>query len=116
MANQTVATVRIARNRLPEIAKALPGVVSAILREGAEATLAGAQVRSPFLTGELRESHALEGATPGSLSMRVTVGAEHGEPVHDGTRRMPPRPWLRETAEQTIPATVKEFETLERRL
>lgn len=116
MANQTVATVRIARNRLPEIAKALPGAVSAILREGAEATLDGAKARSPYLTGELRESHDLEGATPGSLSMRVTVGADHAEPVHEGTRRMPARPWLRETAEQTIPATVNELETLERRL
>lgn len=116
MAGQRVATMRLTRNRLSEVARALPGAVSTELRRGTEATERGARARSPVATGELRDSHDTEGTTPGSLSMRVTVTAPHGPFVHEGTIRMPPRPWLRETAEQTIPATVEGLKRLGRSL
>lgn len=111
-----MATIRLRANRLPQLAKALPLAVSATLRRGAFATEAGGKARSPVDTGAMRASHATEGTQPGSLSMRVTVGAEYAEFVHEGTRRMPARPWLRETTEQTFPATINELKQLERAL
>lgn len=111
-----VATMRLKSSRLPEIAKKFPAEVSAILRAGTLATEAGGKVRSPVLTGFLRNSHGTEGVTPGSLAMRVTVGAEYAPWVHDGTRRMPPRPWLRETTEQTFPQTIAALRQIERQL
>jgi HK97 gp10 family phage protein len=64
----------------------------------------------------MRASHGTEGTQPGSLHMAVTVGAEYADEVHDGTRRMPPRPWLRETTEQTFPKTIAELKQVERAL
>lgn len=109
-------SIRLKSNRLPELARAFPVAVSAILRRGAFATEAGGKARSPVDTGFLKASHQTDGATPGSLRMRVIVAAEYGIHVHEGTRRMPPRPWLRNTTEQTFPAVVRDLKDLERQL
>jgi HK97 gp10 family phage protein len=111
-----MATIRLRANRLPQLAKALPMAVSTALRRGTAATLAGGRARSPVDTGAMRASHSEGGTQPGSLSMRVTVGVEYAEFVHEGTRTAPPRPWLRETTEQTFPATINELKQLERSL
>lgn len=108
-----VATIKLRHNRLGTIARTFPGAVSEALRRGAFATLGGGMARSPVRFGYLRASHFVEGATPGSLSMRVGVGADYAAYVHEGTRRMPPRPWLRETTEQTFPETIRELRELE---
>lgn len=116
MARNGIATMRVTHNRLPALARALPGAVSAALRRGAFATEAGGKARSPVDTGALRSSIQTDGATPGSLSMRVVTGVDYAAYVHEGTRRMPPRPFLRETTEQTFPATIAELKALERSL
>lgn len=103
-------------SRLPQIGRKFPGEVSTILRRGTFATVAGGQARSPVLTGATRASHAADGAEPGSLSMRVIVTTAYSPYVHEGTRRMPPRPWLRETTEQTFPETIRELRDLEKAL
>jgi len=105
--------IRLTYNGLPALAKALPAEVSRALRRGAFATEAGAKVRAPVRTGFLRSSIQTEGATPGSLAMRVIVGAGYGLYVHEGTRRMPPRPFLRETTAQTFPVVIRELQKLE---
>lgn len=110
------AGMRLRANRLPELAKAFRPAVSAILRRGAFATEAGGKVRSPVATGYMRSTHQTEGAEPGSLSMRVIVTADYAGLVHDGTRNMPPRPWLKETTEQTFPRTIADLRKLEAQL
>ena len=58
----------------------------------------------------------LLGAHPGSLAMQLIVSAIYAFWVHEGTRRMPPRPWLRETTEQTFPRIINELQQLESQL
>lgn len=116
MARSGIATMRVRHNRLPALARAFPGAVSASLRRGAFATEAGGKVRAPVDTGALRNSIQTEGATPGSLSMRVTTGVAYAAYQEFGTRRNPPHPFLRPTTAQTFPATIAELKALEKAL
>lgn len=110
------AAIRLRSNRLPALARAFPGAVSAALRRGAFATEAGMKARAPVRTGTLKGSIQTEGATPGSLRMRVAVGADYGAFVEYGTRRRTPRPYTRQTVAQTFPDTLAELRELERAL
>lgn len=112
-----VARIRMrTSSTLPDLARKLPGAVSAALRRGAFATEAGMKQRAPVDTGFLRSSIATEGASPGSLSMRVVVGAEYGAYQEFGTRRHAPRPYTRETVAQTFPEVEQELRDLEGQL
>ena len=110
------AKTRIVYNKLPEIANKIPELVSRELRRAAFATEAGAKVRAPVDTGNLRASIFTEGAEPGSLRMIVAVGAEYGAFVEFGTRYMAPRAFMGRTTDQTFPALLDALKDLERYL
>ena len=110
------AAIRLRHNRLGAIARAMPGAVSVALRRGAFATEAGMKQRAPVDTGFLRNSIQTEGATPGSLSMRVIAGADYAWFQEAGTRTMPGKSYTRRTVAQTFPETIRELRELEKAL
>ena len=60
-------------------------------------------IRTPVLTGRLRASHEFN-VSGGGLQMQATVQptADYGVFVHEGTRFMKGRPFLKEGAEDSI--------------
>lgn len=108
-----LATFELKFDRLGELAARMPRATSGVLTRGAFATEAGMKQRVPVRTGNLRNSIQTDGATPGSLKMEVQVHAHYAAHVEYGTRRMPARPYTRETCEITFRDTVAELRMLE---
>lgn len=111
-----LATVQVRFDRLGELAARMPGAVSGVLTRGAYATEAGMKQRVPVRTGNLRNSIQTEGATPRSLRLEVWAHAAYAAHIEYGTRRMPARPYTRETVEITFRDTIEELRALERLL
>lgn len=62
------------------------------VKAAADALLRASQARVPVETGALRGSGAVRAS---GLSAQVVYTAPHAAPVHEGTRRMAARPFLK---------------------
>lgn len=93
------AQVVVVKNLLPGMdARALQAVSRAVAETMVEVET-GAKERAPVDTGNLRAS--ITGQMQGQTAAVVGVGpqAPYGVHVHEGTRRMSARPFLRQAAE-----------------
>ena len=94
-------TITIKSNRFPGAAAALAKAVTSGLETGGRAMLADMQRRTPVDTGGLRgsESMTVDGNT---LTLRAGASLPDARAlyVHEGTVRMPARPYMRDAVEQ----------------
>ena len=93
-------TLKIVKNKLPQLIEQMPGVCDAIVRKTTFDVGNDAREHSPFHLGHLRVSHHEE--FPAPMTGEVAVGADYAGYVHDGARGRAPRPWLAE-------ATMRQF-------
>lgn len=91
--------VVVLRNALPAYRAGVERQVASHVRATAELVATGAKERTPVDTGNLRAS--ITAQMTGRLSAVVGTGpqAPYSEYVHEGTRRMSPRPFMRQAAE-----------------
>ena len=97
-------TFVVKSNRLPRAPAAMRRAAGAAFAAAKGPLLAEMKRRTPIDTGELRESETAE-STDTSLTLRASAG--HAIYVHQGTRRMQGRPFMRDTAEQSGPVLTK---------
>jgi HK97 gp10 family phage protein len=94
-------TLTVKLNRFPQARTAMARAVTSGLEQGGKAVLADMQRRTPVDTGGLRgsESMQVEGDT---LTLRAGTSLPDGRAlyVHEGTVRMPARPYMRDAVEQ----------------
>lgn len=99
-------TVIVLQNRIPSMS----GVVKQRVRMAIAETLAevetDAKLRAPVDTGNMRAS--ITGQFTGETEGTVATGpqAPYAIYVHDGTRKVSPRPFLRQAAEAARPSWV----------
>lgn len=104
-------TMKITKNKLPDLIAQLPEVSDAIVRKTTFDVGADAREHSPFKYGHLKNSHHEE--FPAPLTGMVVVSADYAGYVHDGTRYVAPRPWLAEATARHLPAMQDAFRALE---
>lgn len=90
----------VKRNRFPQAPAAMARGVERGSAKAGDHILAQAKATVPVDTGALRESHRMEATDEG---LTISAGADHALYVHEGTRRMGARPWLREAVERGMP-------------
>jgi HK97 gp10 family phage protein len=90
-------------NRFPAMSPAMKRAIGAGFAQAKESLLADMQRRTPVLSGALRDS---ESADSDETSLTLSAGTDHGIYVHQGTRRMAARPFMRDAVEAGVPAIV----------
>lgn len=119
-----VATLSVVRtyNVLPQIAANFPRLVSDIVSKTIHDTYARSQITVPVRKNQRR---VRGGALKQSGQVHYTPGAQEGEVayviyyavyVHEGTFRMPARPFLKNALDDSMPGLVAALAQLERRL
>lgn len=99
-----------------DFAKLIAGIESVAIEAIHQTTsdiFTTAQATCPVLSGELRDSHEPRYYTAGPYQSQVYAGSDHAFYVHDGTRRMPQRPWLADAAHLHFPAFQDAFKRIE---
>lgn len=95
--------VQVLFNRMPTIAQALQGGVVDIINRGILTAEAAAIPLVPVLTGALRNNRTTEFATAASPTATLTFNQDYSAMVHEGTARMPARPYARMGLDQAVP-------------
>lgn len=95
--------VAILANDFPRYRQGVRAALAGHTRATAELVATGAKERAPVDTGNLRAS--IHAQSTGEASAVVGPGrqAPYSIFVHEGTRRMSPRPFLRQAAEAVRP-------------
>ena len=78
------------------------------LQTEAMRTVAGSGPLQAFDTGRLTSSHVIE-FTKDGLTASIGPEVEYGLFVHEGTTKMPPRPWLLDTWDRPKGGIIKEI-------
>lgn len=91
-------------NNIPDIKKRMHTNANRIVRKATFDIEAGSKMRAPVDTGNLVNS--IQAAMLAPLHGRIRVGADYGVYVHEGTRFMPARPFMRTTFELIVPQFV----------
>lgn len=94
--------LHVKTNNIPKIRANMKANASRIVRKATLDIQAGAVELAPYLTGFLAGSIQSQLITP--LHGRITVGADYGIYVHEGTRSMPARPFLKTSFERVVPS------------
>jgi len=91
--------IKILKNEIPQISARMQASLAAHVHETAELIATNAKERAPVDTGNLRAS--IVARSGGSFTSTIGTGpqAPYSEFVHEGTRNMSPRPFLRQAAE-----------------
>jgi len=89
------ADVGVIFNHLPKIAGQIDARVVDIINRGILLAEAAAVPLVPVLTGALRNNRTTDYATPGNHTATLTFNMEYSIFVHEGTSRMPARPFAR---------------------
>lgn len=92
----------VVQNRFPAIIRGLEDQADLIVRKTAMDLEARAKVRAPVDTGVLRAS--ISATAVGPRHWRVTVGADYGWFVENGTRFNRAQPFLQPAADEVWPA------------
>ena len=98
------------KSNIPPALAALTPAVDEIERRVAHRVLDIAETLVPVDTGELRDSGDIQKQGDG---YDVFYSAGHAVFVHNGTRRMPARPFLTHAVNRAEPEFKQEFEDLE---
>jgi HK97 gp10 family phage protein len=101
MARRDGVTVKVIHNDIPEYAASIPARCELVTAKAAMDIQAGSMRETPVDTGFLRNSHALHRIA--LAHYRITVGAHYAIYVHEGTRYMAGRPFLRTAADRVRP-------------
>lgn len=94
-------TVRVKTNRFPGAPAAMRRAIGMALADAGTLLLADMQRRTPVDTGELRGSETA--TVEGETTLRLTAGTDHAIYVHQGTRHMGARPFMRQAVEAGAP-------------
>lgn len=96
-------TVKVLQNDFPRYASGVRSAMAQHVRATAELVSTGGKERAPVDTGNLRAS--ITAQMTGETSAVVGTGpqAPYAVFIHEGTRRMSPRPFLRQAAEAVRP-------------
>jgi HK97 gp10 family phage protein len=95
--------VTVLANDFPRYASGVRAAMAAHTRATAEMVATGAKERAPVDTGNLRASIHAQSTGEASAVVGPGVQAPYSIFVHEGTRRMSPRPFLRQAAEAVRP-------------
>jgi len=101
--------IQVRVNTFPQAPSLLASAISAALNDAGTLILADMQRRTPVDTGALRgsETASVSGQT---LTLRAGGGsADHAGCVHDGTRHMAARPFMRDAIAAAGPALQNEL-------
>lgn len=93
-------------NKLPTASALMRTAVGTAFAAAKGPLLADMQRRTPVDTGALRSSEAAESD---DQSLRLTAGTDHAIYVHQGTRSMSARPFMRDAIEAGVPTVVAEL-------
>lgn len=97
---KNIAQIRSAFGKAPRL---MSDAMKGALQKSALQVQRESMIRTPVLTGRLRSSHESNIAGSGmNMSATVSPTANYGMFVHEGTRFMKGRPFLREGAEASI--------------
>lgn len=89
------ADVAVLFNRFPRIAGDIDARVVDVINRGILMAEAAAVPLVPVLTGALRNNRTTEYATPGNYTATLTFNMDYSAMIHEGTARMPARPFAR---------------------
>jgi len=101
-------TVTVKSNKLPGASAAARRGISRALQANRAPVLADMQRRTPVDTGQLRNSESVDVT---ETTMTARAGAPHAIYVHQGTRRMGARPFLRTAMEAAAPTIATEIQS-----
>jgi HK97 gp10 family phage protein len=87
-------------NRFPTASAAMKKALGVAFASSGRTLLADMQRRTPVDKGELRSS---EQVTTTDTSLTLTAGTDHALYVHQGTRRMGARPFMKDTVDAGMP-------------
>lgn len=93
--------ITIVRNDIPGLSAKIQTAVAAGWNTTGAQLLASAQAAAPVDTGELRDSGSI---SVSGTTLTIQFSADHAVYVHEGTRYMGARPFLRTTLEQAASA------------
>lgn len=95
--------ISVAFNRLPQIASSVDGGIVDVVNRGILAAEAAAVPLVPVLSGALRANRTTEFATEASPVATLTFNQDYAAMVHEGTARMPARPYARMGLDAAVP-------------
>lgn len=101
-----MSVVAVKYNKLADTPAFIRRDAARKLRALTNHTLETAKADCPVDSGALRDSHQAE-VDESALTARITAGgdtAPYADKVHNGTSRMPPRPWLLNAVTRDRPA------------
>lgn len=98
------ATWTIVFNHLPRLEKQMEKRLSQAIRKATFDIQGRAQVNAPVRTGHLKNSITPEIVNP--FHGRVSVGADYGFFVNNGTYRTPPNPFFDRAVEAVAPTLI----------
>lgn len=90
----------VTKNSLPGASTAIRRVIGTAFAAQRGTVLADLNRRTPVDTGELRASETVEAD---DRRLTLTAGTDHAIFVHQGTRSMTARPFMRDAAEAALP-------------
>jgi HK97 gp10 family phage protein len=103
-------------NDFDRIASRFPDRVSVIIRKGSADIQRIGQKNTPIgPTGNLR-NNVVNSYRPGSLSASIRWVMQYAAYVHEGTYKMPGRPFASDAVETVWPSVVEAFQSLEKDL
>ena len=118
----TTVAARVTQNNFPRIRAAFPRAVHDIMSKGTHDVYAKSQITVPVRRnqrkirgGALKASGQVE-YDEGSYTGTIGYHIYYAIYVHEGTRRMPARPFLENALNDTKPAVLAAFGSLESRL
>lgn len=92
---------RVKVNRFPGAPAAMRKAIGIAFASAGKTILQDEQNRTPVDTGELRASETM---TSSEEELRFLASAPHSLYVHEGTRKMGARPFMRQAVEAGVPA------------
>jgi hypothetical protein len=113
-------------NRWDHVIKQFPKVTSAIIGKATFDAYAHSQIDVPVRRPDVVARTGIQGGflkqsgmphfRPGAHEGEIRYTAYYAGYVHEGTFRMPPRPWLRNAVDHVMPSIIAAFMQLERRI